>query len=89
MKTIEEILEEYRNDSSVYFHEDDCLAAMQAYAEQQVSIAVERALEVVAKEAKVKGLPMDEGGYLKIVDREHILSLAPQILEELKGGEGE
>lgn len=34
MKTKEEILKEWQNENSAYIHEDDCLGAMQAYADQ-------------------------------------------------------
>lgn len=79
--------------------------AMQAYADQQVSIAVEKALQVAADKAKIniwRNYPKvhdldiinltshsEMGKDIIRVSKQSILSLAPKILEELKGVEGE
>lgn len=45
---------------------------------------VKEALNLAAERAKVKGIPMDDGGYLKMVDPESILSLEIELVSKIK-----
>lgn len=96
MKTIEEILEMMRIEMPFHLPErikPYISEAMQVYAKQQQEIAVEKALQMAADKAEIYDANEGKcGGMLMpcfFVDSTSILSLVPQILEELKGGEGE
>lgn len=49
------------------------------YAQEKVK----QVLELAAQRAKVKGIPMDEGGYLKMVDADSILSLEAELVNNI------
>lgn len=68
------------HDDKEYF--DLLTDAIEAYADQQVSIAVEKSLEVASEEAyKCEGF-INDGDAIKL--EKNILSLKQQIIEQLK-----
>lgn len=75
MKTAEEMYMyvqdiECPNVNNLILPEEWQINAMKAYAKE----VAEQALKDAADGAKVKGIPCDEGGYLKMVDCDSILS---------------
>lgn len=90
MKTIEEIYKDMYEVMPFHIHtmvKPYILEAMQAYAQQQLSIAVEKALQVAANKAEFEMDIYEQ--HIVGIDKQSILSLAQQILEELKGGDGD
>lgn len=80
MKTAEEILSEITKGDTGYINVNDCLEAMKAYAQQEREQAVEVALRVASEKATE---PVEIYKSEHDAVRKHILSLAPQIMEEL------
>lgn len=79
MKTATEILKEctgHAHGLTDAMH----IQAMHLYAIEKVK----EVLPYIASKAKLKGIPMDEGGYLKMVDVDSILSLLPELIENIK-----
>lgn len=101
-KTIEEILYKHTpietNGNADYISVNNCLKAMQAYAQQQTEIAVGKALEIASENANLNNIWTSSfdgkqeiqevdacsiGDYRYIVNKQSILSLKKQIIEQL------